>query len=106
MSENERNTGKLVPIEMTLSKVRTLCPNWAYPLEDERDWREALGETYDDKYVQLNGKWYEVVDHRCDDEFHRVRVEVGEDGVISFDTFHYNGGAHWTEVVEAAMEGE
>ena len=30
-------------------------------------------------------------------------ARVNEDGSIDFHTYHYNGGGHWTEVVEEAL---
>lgn len=32
-----------------------------------------------------------------------ANADVQDNGDIHFETYHYNGGAHWTEVVEGAL---
>jgi hypothetical protein len=33
-------------------------------------------------------------------------VKVNEDGSIDFHTYHYNGGGHWSEIVEDELNKE
>ena len=107
MSNYERNVGKLIPVKF----------------DDAEDWAEKLaGDMHketahtgydsflemitDDPYhygvQRINGKFYTVefkieggdaIDEWCN-------IIKNDDGSIDFDTYHYNGGAHWTELLE------
>jgi hypothetical protein len=90
MSDMEHNKGKLIPHfkanEMQEDHLEdwldenyedfTLIGDTVYKVE----WKIKRGELYDFAYVDKN-----------------------EDGSINFNTYHYNGGGHWTEVVEEAL---
>lgn len=89
MSETERNKGKLIPIGV----------NTEYFTEEDF-------ETYSENgYVVIDNEIYEVKweVERFTDYPDFADVKVNEDGSIDFHTIHYNGGAHWTEVVEDAL---
>lgn len=90
MSEMERNKGKLIPVEMDTEHFT----------EDEWD------DLYDNGLVAIDGEVYRVeweVKHDTEDYSFR-EVTVNEDGSITFHTYHYNGGAFWTEVVESELK--
>jgi len=110
MSQMEHNKGKLIPFDLTEAVAKDLViakegtednldyPTYLEQVSDDPSW-------YDEGLVRIGNKWYKV-------EFEIERGEIygfahakkGEDGVIEFDTYHYNGGGHWTEVVENALE--
>lgn len=85
MSEMERNKGTLIPIGV-----------------DTEHFGDEEFETYEENgFVVIDNEIYEVVwDIRGDtDCYGFADVEVNSDGSISFHTYHYNGGANWTELV-------
>lgn len=90
MSEMEYNKGKLIPTGVSTKDMS----------EEERD------DLYDDDSVAVvNGLVYKVEwEARREDLYHLARANVNEDGSIDFETYHYNGGAYWTEVVESALK--
>lgn len=110
MSQMEHNKGKLIPFELTeeIAKEYVIAKEGQDSFEDcylsyleqvEHDYN-----WYDESLARVGDKWYKV-------EFEIERGELygfadvvtNEDGTISFNTYHYNGGAHWTEVVERAL---
>lgn len=98
MSEMEYNKGKLVPV--TREEIEK-----EYPEADfcDLDW------TTDGKYIVLNGgQCYEPVFdvQLLGDLDDLANVDVGVNGVIYFETYHYNGGGDWTELVEEELEKE
>lgn len=86
MSDYERNKGLLIPTGI-----------------DTENFTEEDFETYcENGFEVIDGEIYEVrwevrKDQSCP-EF--ADVTLNEDGSISFHTYHYNGGGHWTEVVK------
>lgn len=95
MSDMERNKGKL--IKTSMSVVEFLYPDVDI---DDLEW-----ET-DGKYVCISGQVYEVVweIERDTDCSYFVDVKVNDDGSIDFHTYHYNGSAHWTELLEGKLK--
>lgn len=90
MSDMEYNKGKLIPTGVSTKDMS----------EEERD------ELYDDDSVAIvNGLVYKVEwEARREDLYELARANVNEDGSIDFETYHYNGGGCWTEVVESALK--
>lgn len=89
MSDYERNKGKLIPQSIDISK-------W-----DDDDIENLI----DNGYQVIGGIVYSVEweVEGFTDYMEFVDVEKKSDGSIHFHTLHYNGGAHWTEVVEDAL---
>lgn len=86
MSYIERNKGKLIFV--------TKQP---YYINHDFD------DMYPD-YVEIGDSLYRVEFEIEREEFYGMtNVTVNEDKSIDFDTVHYNGGAHWIEVVEDAL---
>jgi hypothetical protein len=89
MSEMEYNKGILIPTHI-----------------DTEHFGQDEYETYSENgYVVLDGEIYTVkweVQRGEIDQINNVRV-CDETGYIFFETYHYNGGAHWTEVVESKL---
>lgn len=106
MSDMEHNKGTLVPFEMTEEYAKTLVLS-----QNE----ELTHESYLEQ-VLTDFSWYDTDVEKIGDKFYTVRWEIQRgqlygfadakenmDGTIDFNTYHYNGGAHWTEVVEDAL---
>ncbi|MNC02955.1 hypothetical protein D3C81_2033320 [compost metagenome] len=87
MSEMEYNKGVLIPTHIDTEHFG----------EDEYDtYRELDGfEVIDGEIYEVN---WEIRRGTLEDGF--ARVTTKNNGEIHFETYHYNGGAHWTEVVE------
>ena len=109
MSEMEHNKGKLIPFDLTEEVAKALVEAKGESLESYYDsYLEQMSDDYtwyDEDLAKIAGKWYKV-------EFEIKRGELygfaeavaNEDGSINFNTYHYNGGGHWTEVVEGALK--
>lgn len=95
MSDMERNKGKLIPL--TKIEIEQDCPNIA-------DWDDLEWET-DAKYIKIGEQYYQAVweVYSDTDSTSFADVTENEDGTISFHTYHYNGGAHWSELVEEEL---
>lgn len=91
MSEMEHNKGKLIPVDV-----------------DTEHFTEEDYETYTENgFAVINGGIYEVEWEVSRGELYDFAyVTENEDGSIDFNTYHYNGGAHWTEIVEDALNKE
>lgn len=92
MSEVERNKGKLIPTGIDTEHFT----------DDDYESCEENG------LVRIDGELYEVIweVRRDTDEYHFADVKENPDSSIDFHTMHYNGGGHWTEVVEDALENK
>ena len=90
MSRMEYNKGKLVPTNRKVSEMS----------EEEVDALYDTGE-----YAEINGMVYKVEWESRGEELYSIeRASENENGSIDFETYHYNGGGHWTEVVESALK--
>ena len=90
MSEVERNKGKLIPTG----------------IDTELFNEEDFDNLFENGFVEINGEIYEVqweVKRDTDTLDYFAEVTENPDGSIDFHTMHYNGGGHWTEVVEWAL---
>lgn len=99
MSDYELNKGRLIPVQGSIPDlVRSLVDEKELGLQSYEDWFRDNCSEYG--YQYLLGQFYKsemAIDGEnsldiCD-------VAVDDSGVITFTTLHYNGGAHWTEVV-------
>ena len=89
MSDYERNKGKLIPVGV-----------------DTEHFTDEDFEAYvENGFAFIDGEVYEVQweVERANDVPEFADVHVNEDGSIDFHTYHYNGGGHWTEVIEDAL---
>lgn len=92
MSEMERNKGKLIPVDV-----------------DTEHFTEEDYETYQENgFVVIDNQIYEVEweTQRDTDCYDFADVIENDDGTINFHTYHYNGGAHWTELIEDALKNK
>ena len=94
MSTVERNKGRLIPV--TLEDWIKYFPEASC---EDLEW-DTKGN-----YVRIGDDFYKIVweikkELDCSD-FADVVENI--DGSINFHTLHYNGGAHWTEVIEQAL---
>jgi hypothetical protein len=109
MSEMEYNKGKLVPFELNEDVAEQLVRAKGEDLEYDSYLEQVLDDYcwYDEDLCKVKGKWYKAVFNvkRGDLDCFAEATE-NPDGTIDFSTYHYNGGGHWTEVVEGALNGE
>ena len=104
MSQDEINTGKLIPTNLSFNELKDMCDKWEYEIKTESDLREAIYEL-ELPYIQFNEKWYKLEDHKCSNDMYGCELYHNEDGSIDFWTLHYNGGAHWSELVGDKLNG-
>ena len=90
MSEMERNKGRLIPTGI-----------------DTSDFSEDDFDTYHENgFLEVDGEIYEVEweVRRGSDGVEFADVQVNRDGSIDFHTYHYNGGASLSEVIEDELK--
>lgn len=107
MSEMEHNKGKLIPFDLTEEVAKALVEGKKETLDHETylEQVEIDYTWYDEDLAYLNGKYYKAQFEIQGGELYGFAEAVAnEDGSIDFNTYHYNGGAHWTEVVERALK--
>ena len=105
MSQMEYNKGKLVletrSVEEVAEEVVVLLPNW-YTSKVDYFNDDAI---YDSNYTYINGTLHRVEWEVRKGELDELRnVEVEDNGDINFETYHYNGGGDWVEVVESCLK--
>lgn len=89
MSEMEYNKGKLIPTGMGTENFT------------DEDWDNL----YDEGLVEIDGEVYSVEWIVKRGEIPScLNVNCNEDGSIDFETYHYNGGGHWSEVVQCGLK--
>lgn len=94
MSEMEYNKGKLVPV--TWEEIVSEFPDAD---KDDLPW------TTEETYERIGDKFYQTFFVVKRGELnHLDRTKAMDDGTIYFETYHYNGGAYWTEVVEKSLK--
>lgn len=96
MSRTEINKGILKPVD-----VYELCESIGLSYSCEEDMRDKLYN--EDLAIEIDGQWYSVdwkiqAGDACEGF---CVVEPQLNGDIHFHTMHYNGGAHWSELVGA-----
>lgn len=89
MSEMEYNKGILRPMN----------------IDTEHFTEENYEDCFENGMVEIHGELY-MVDWEVRrgelNQINNVRV-CDETGFIFFETYHYNGGGHWTELVESKL---
>lgn len=105
MSDYERNIGKFWPVEMTEEEAERLCKE--REIDDYRDgfksWVDCLCCESDD-YIKIEPLGVCKVEHECHKDIDFCDIIKNEDGSYRFHTLHYNGGAYYTEVIEAGLK--
>ena len=111
MSEYERNKGKLtrlnVPVDDKNNRevfakelINRDLPKWYHSywewLRDEGE--DACG------VCRIDGKFYKIEMEDVDSDPEYCNVTKNNDGTYSFESYHYNGGAHWTELLEGKLD--
>lgn len=89
MSDTEHNKGRLIPIGVDTENFT----------EDDYDQYRENG------FVVIDGEIYEVIwEIQAGELYGFAKIKEYPCGEIDFETYHYNGGAHWTEVVERELQ--
>lgn len=109
MSQMERNKGKLIPTEITEEVAKQAVIDKGYLLQEYyENYLEQFSDDpswYAENVVRVDGRWYRVeFEIEGGDLDFFANVKKNPDGSIDFDTYHYNGGGHWTEVVAGALK--
>jgi hypothetical protein len=106
MSGFELNTGILV--EITMDKLNKLIQERGIVADEYYDFRELVYEEFSEnpEIIEVSGKYYEVKNHIHQYECYDNLCEITKlpDGSIKFLTYHHNGGAHWTELLEDELD--
>lgn len=89
MSEMEHNKGKLIPIGVDTEHFT----------EEDYEYYTEHGYTVIDVEI-YEVEWESKHENLSDFAY----VTENDDGSIDFHTYHYNGCAHWTDVVEDALD--
>lgn len=89
MSEMEYNKGKLIPTGIDTE----MFDDDAFDKYMENGYEVIDGEVYDVEWETRRGELYGF-----------CNVKENDDGSIEFETYHYNGGGHWTELVEKKLK--
>ena len=111
MSDYERNKGVLVPFKMheDFAKDAVIMRN------ETLSYGSYVEQVSDNPYyylgediIRIKDQWYEVIwEVKGENDIPEyAEAFKHDDGSIEFHTYHYNGGAHWTEVVEGALNDE
>ena len=102
MSEMEYNKGKLIPVDKSYKEVYEECCGVGAIPPYKETYEEAVKDGFEEfGYVVLKDKIYQVKwSTRRGDLYEFSKVDKQLDGSLEFETYHYNGGAHWIEVVE------
>lgn len=102
VSEYVRNTGKLIPVKFLNKEY---FARFACLYADLGVYSCYLDMLLDDPshygYTVINGDIY-TVEYEVEDGYDTpdfCNLTMGEDGVISFDTYHHNGARSWDEVI-------
>ncbi len=113
MSEYERNKGKLTPINVPIVDGNYL----AAELNEYADTQIADVSKYYDSSTQalmeapteyghalIDGIIYKFEESEVmDQDPEYCHVTKNDDGSFDFESYHYNGGAHWTELLEGKL---
>lgn len=105
MSESVIDSGKLTPIRLSKAAAEEECERLEVDLEHYDSPHEALScET--DEYADIEGLGFcRVEDFKTEDPTDSwCDLKDNGDGTFSFRASYYNGGAHWTELVEWAAK--
>lgn len=109
MSEMEHNKGKLIPFDLTEEVAKALVEAKGELLDEFYEtYLEQVSDDYtwyDENLCKVNDKWYKVeFEVKRGELYGFAEAKLNKDGSIDFNTYHYNGGGHWTEVVEGALD--
>lgn len=107
MSGMEWNKGVLTPIVGDIDVyAQSVITEEEVQKRGYDDVLEMLLDSPEDYSVYcIDNKYYKVSFEVEGEEYYDpTRITVSEDGTISFLTYHYNGGGHWTEVIEHELE--
>ena len=94
MSEMEYNKGRAIPVTWNMVKSE-------FPDADIND----LPYDTDGKFEIINGQPYliEMENHGINYVPEVINFDVYDSGIICFETYHYNSGAYYTEIIEREL---
>lgn len=105
MSRMEYNKGCLVKESRTIKQVANdeifVCPKY-YKSKVKYFLDCFIHET--DNYTMINDILYRIEWDVKDGELDQINNVSKEGEDIIFETYHYNGGGHWSELVESKIK--
>lgn len=110
MSDMEHNKGKLFPFDLTEDVARELATAKFGENHDLPEYYDSYFEMVADDPEFFDLAVIDLKFYKLEWEIQRgelygfAHVDKNKDGIISFNTWHYNGGGHWSEVVERALK--
>jgi hypothetical protein len=106
MSETVIDSGKLFPIKVTEAWAVEECARLDIEVYGDGALETLSNET--DQYTIIEGLGFcRVEDFKSADPTDGWQnIKANLDGSFDFSVCYYNGGAHWTEVVEDAVKEE
>lgn len=105
MSDYERNKGKLTKVcavsEITEDMAKELI---AVKPEYYDTFTELLtDDPWEYGYAVIGKVLYKLDREEVDNDPDYCNVTKNADGSFSFESYHYNGGAHWSELLEGKL---
>jgi hypothetical protein len=107
VSESVVDSGRLIPITLTTFAAKEECERLGVSLEHYDDPLDALVcET--EEYANIAGLGFCRVENfeTADPTDSWCTLTKNGDGSYNFRASYYNGGAHWTELVESVVKNE
>lgn len=110
MSEMEYNKGTLIKVTSDVENFvrqlgeKTDMKGMCFDFEDMSECIDFLQYFYDEKYQVINNKVYLVdFEIRRGDLDQISNVQQVSPVEYKFETYHYNGGGHWTDLVSREL---
>jgi hypothetical protein len=106
MSSTVFESGKLVPLDIEESTALAICKERGIDVDSyffDTPFEALACETNDYAIVEGLG-FCRVEDFESKDPSDMCELTANEDGSYNFRIIYYDGGAYWTEVVEAGLK--
>lgn len=109
MSEMKLHRGTAILVKRqeneTLEDVcKMICDKESYQIDSSyRSYKELLLDEDYEKYIEVKGELYQLIDKELDCNSGINEFIKNEDGTYSYIAQFYNGGADFTEVIEDGL---
>jgi len=99
MSDYDKISGSIQKIEMTEEEAEKICNDRGITKYGDT-WVETLGAETDDYCFVKGFGLFKILEFNKEGPYLAWFKTKTENGVINFDAYYYNGGCHWTELLE------